>query len=63
MGAWGERAFDNDMANDWAYGLEDLDDLSMRSRGSWRTTRSCANSGKRRRRAAGWRRSKICGAA
>ena len=29
MGAWGELAFDNDTANDWAYGLEDLDDLSL----------------------------------
>jgi hypothetical protein len=29
MGAWGELAFDNDDANDWAYGLEDTDDLSL----------------------------------
>lgn len=29
MGAWGELAFDNDTANDWAYGLEDVDDLSL----------------------------------
>jgi len=29
MGAWGELAFDNDSANDWAYGLEDVDDLSL----------------------------------
>ncbi|HLK92353.1 MAG TPA: DUF4259 domain-containing protein [Polyangia bacterium] len=29
MGAWGERAFDNDTANDWAYGLDDVDDLSL----------------------------------
>jgi hypothetical protein len=29
MGMWGERAFDNDSANDWAYGLEDVDDLSL----------------------------------
>jgi hypothetical protein len=29
MGAWGERAFDNDAANDWAYGLEGVDDLSI----------------------------------
>ncbi|MEO8075451.1 MAG: DUF4259 domain-containing protein [Acidobacteriota bacterium] len=29
MGAWGELAFDNDEANDWAYGLEDVDDLSL----------------------------------
>jgi len=29
MGAWGEKAFDNDEANDWAYGLADLDDLSL----------------------------------
>jgi len=28
MGAWGERAFDNDMANDWAYELEEVEDLS-----------------------------------
>ena len=28
MGAWGARAFDNDTSNDWAYGLEDVDDLS-----------------------------------
>lgn len=29
MGAWGHLAFDNDAANDWAYGLEDVDDLSL----------------------------------
>lgn len=29
MGAWGHQAFDNDMANDWAYGLEETDDLSL----------------------------------
>jgi Domain of unknown function (DUF4259) len=29
MGAWGELAFDNDAANDWAYGLDDIDDLSL----------------------------------
>lgn len=29
MGAWGELAFDNDTANDWAYGLDDVDDLSL----------------------------------
>lgn len=29
MGAWGELAFDNDSANDWAYGLDDVDDLSL----------------------------------
>jgi hypothetical protein len=29
MGAWGERAFDNDTANDWAYGLDDVDDHSL----------------------------------
>lgn len=29
MGAWGELAFDNDTANDWAYDLEELDDLSL----------------------------------
>jgi hypothetical protein len=29
IGAWGELAFDNDEANDWAYGLEDVDDLSL----------------------------------
>jgi hypothetical protein len=29
MGAWGELAFDNDTANDWAYGLNDTDDLSL----------------------------------
>ena len=29
MGAWGVLAFDNDDANDWAYGLEDADDLSL----------------------------------
>jgi hypothetical protein len=29
MGAWGELAFDNDAANDWAYGLDDVDDLSL----------------------------------
>ncbi len=27
MGAWGERAFENDAANDWAYELEETDDL------------------------------------
>lgn len=29
MGAWGELAFDNDTANDWANGLEEVDDLSL----------------------------------
>jgi hypothetical protein len=29
MGAWGVLAFDNDTANDWAYGLEKVDDLSL----------------------------------
>jgi Domain of unknown function (DUF4259) len=29
MGAWGELAFDNDAANDWAYGLDEVDDLSL----------------------------------
>ena len=29
MGAWGVLAFDNDDANDWAYGLDDIDDLSL----------------------------------
>jgi hypothetical protein len=29
MGAWGHRPFDNDTTNDWAYGLEDVDDLSL----------------------------------
>src|SRR5690606_28848803 len=29
MGAWGELAFDNDTANDWAYGLDDVSDLSL----------------------------------
>lgn len=29
MGAWGVLAFDNDGANDWAYGLDDVSDLSL----------------------------------
>jgi hypothetical protein len=29
MGAWGHRPFDNDTTNDWAYDLEDVDDLSV----------------------------------
>jgi hypothetical protein len=29
MGAWGHLAFDNDTANDWAYGLDEVDDLSL----------------------------------
>ena len=29
MGAWGVLAFDNDDANDWAYDLEEADDLSL----------------------------------
>lgn len=29
MGAWGVLAFDNDSANDWAYDLEESDDLSL----------------------------------
>jgi hypothetical protein len=29
MGAWGVTAFDNDAANDWAYGLDDAEDLSV----------------------------------
>ena len=29
MGAWGVLAFDNDDANDWAYGLEGTSDLSL----------------------------------
>ena len=29
MGAWGVSAFDNDDANDWAYELESVSDLSL----------------------------------
>ena len=29
MGAWGTGTFDNDTAGDWAYGLEEVDDLSL----------------------------------
>ena len=29
MGAWGHLPFDNDATNDWAYGLDDVDDLSL----------------------------------
>lgn len=29
MGAWGELAFDNDTANDWAYELEESDDFAL----------------------------------
>ncbi len=29
MGAWGAGTFDNDTACDWAYGLEEADDLSV----------------------------------
>ncbi len=29
MGAWGHLPFDNDTTNDWAYGLEGVDDLSL----------------------------------
>jgi Domain of unknown function (DUF4259) len=29
IGAWGELAFDNDTANDWAYDLADARDLSL----------------------------------
>ena len=29
MGAWGYGAFENDDAGDWAFGLEDTDDLSL----------------------------------
>jgi hypothetical protein len=29
MGAWGHLAFDNDSANDWAYGLDVVADLSL----------------------------------
>ncbi len=29
MGAWGVLAFDNDTANDWAYGLDGVDDLGL----------------------------------
>jgi hypothetical protein len=29
MGAWGVLAFDNDTANDWAYALDGVDDLSV----------------------------------
>ena len=29
MGAWGELAFDNDTANDWAYDLDEVTDLSL----------------------------------
>jgi hypothetical protein len=28
MGTWDETSFGNDKANDWAYGLEECDDLS-----------------------------------
>ncbi|HWL10256.1 MAG TPA: DUF4259 domain-containing protein [Planctomicrobium sp.] len=29
MGAWGYLPFDNDTTNDWAYGLEEVADLSL----------------------------------
>jgi Domain of unknown function (DUF4259) len=29
MGAWGHLPFDNDATNDWAYGLDEVDDLSL----------------------------------
>jgi hypothetical protein len=29
LGAWGVLAFDNDDANDWAYGLDGVSDLSL----------------------------------
>lgn len=29
MGAWGVLAFDNDTANDWAYGLDEAEDLTL----------------------------------
>ena len=29
MGAWSSDPFGNDTAGDWAYGLEDVDDLSL----------------------------------
>jgi len=29
MGAWDATSFGNDTANDWAYGLDDCDDLSL----------------------------------
>lgn len=29
MGAWSHQPFGNDTANDWAYGLEDVRDLSL----------------------------------
>lgn len=29
MGTWSHEPFGNDDANDWAYGLEDVDDLSL----------------------------------
>ena len=29
MGAWGHRSFDNDTANDWAYDLKEVSDLSL----------------------------------
>ena len=29
MGTWGVLAFDNDAANDWAYGLDGVHDLSL----------------------------------
>jgi hypothetical protein len=28
MGSWGELAFDNDSANDWAYDLDEAEDLA-----------------------------------
>jgi hypothetical protein len=29
MGAWDHLPFDNDTTNDWAYGLDDVNDLSL----------------------------------
>lgn len=29
MGFWGHLAFENDDTNDWAYGLDEVDDLSL----------------------------------
>jgi hypothetical protein len=29
VGAWGTKTFDNDSASDWAFGLDEVDDLSL----------------------------------
>ena len=59
MSAWGVLAFDNDTANDWAYGLDGVDDLGLvESAHSMKSRRSVAITSTRTSLATRWQRAR-----